>query len=160
MDIEPTRLISQPVPDLTLPSAEGDVTLRNALGPHGLLLHLFHATWCPACVEGLMRLQRRYRDYADAGVAVLAIVSDSPASAQAFQLSADPPLTFPLLADPDLSLGQHYGLIDTEHNLLRPAALLLDEKGHIRYVDVPDDPHDAVRHDPLLAAVRQLSASN
>lgn len=175
-------LVGHPAPDFTLQARGRTYTLPQLLASQGLLLAFIHGTWCPACVDQLIRLRRRHRDYMNLNVQLAAIVGDQVAAVEAFEISAEPPLPFPLLADTDLTVSQTYGLTaPAEQTLLtklahrirrsepqrpepvegiHPGAVLVDGQGHVRLVNVPDDPHAPIPHERLLAAIRSWAGSD
>jgi peroxiredoxin len=69
-------------------------------------------------------------------------------------------LDFPLLSDPDEKVIGRYGLVHAKGNqgadIARPADLLLDGQGVIRWALFTDDYRIRAHPDALLAAARQL----
>lgn len=88
-------------------------------------------------------------------------------------ISVDPPedsarlkqelrLTFPLLSDKDELVIRRYGLVHAggagSTDISRPAVLLLDESGVIRWAMFTENIRVRVRPEALLAAIEQLPA--
>lgn len=86
-------------------------------------------------------------------------------------ISADPPeesarlkrelrLNFPLLSDQDGRVIERFGLVDTTEfaggGYARPAVLLLDEAGVIRWAMFTENFRVRVHPDALLAAIERL----
>lgn len=130
-----------PLPDFSLPDGNGmlhaPATLR---GPNGLVVAFLHGTWCPYCVRQLVRLARAHQALATLGVGLACILRDPVAAIYAYQVSAEPPLHFPLLADGEPSVARLYGVYDPDHESPYPAVFFAGNDGLIRYADVSSDP--------------------
>lgn len=88
-------------------------------------------------------------------------------------ISADPPAAlrkhvaktgwkFHVLADPEVKTIDAYGLkhqVSPKQAISRPAELLVDPTGTVRWVDLTDDLRVRTRPETVLAAFDQLQAS-
>lgn len=88
----------------------------------------FWATWCPPCRREMPSMQRLYENYAERGLAVVAVNQwEDPDLVFEFtgRLSVDP--TFPILFDRDSRIAEAYKVKGL------PTTYLLDREGKIRY---------------------------
>ncbi len=123
-------VIGQPLPPLPVFTAEGRATSASAhLHPRGTLLSFLHGTWCPDCVLQLRRLRRLNRDLAlnMPGVGVLALTADTLDALLGFVMSAQPPLGYPMLADPS---GEAHRQVQAAATLL----VIVDGAGEVRWL--------------------------
>ena len=71
------------------------------------------------------------------------------------------PISFPFLLDEDRGVTKAYGVyhrIGTDaFNIARPATLVIDPAGVVRFIHVGKDQHDRADINQLLAALKQLS---
>lgn len=122
----PHVLIGQPAPDFTLHAAVG---ANVRLGEHRgeVVVLSFWNGGCGACRPQLAALDRSLATYASAGLAVYGVgVDDDPVRAFSFARRAK--LGFPMLLDPQKSVGRAYDV----DNL--PMTVLIDRGGTVRYV--------------------------
>jgi thioredoxin-dependent peroxiredoxin len=96
-----------PAPDFTLPDADGHPVSLSSFRGQRVIVYFYPAAMTPGCTKEACD----FRDNRDAlstrGIAVLGISPDSPAKLARFR-DRDA-LTFPLLSDPDHSVGEAYG---------------------------------------------------
>lgn len=126
------------------------VALHDLPGEKGLLLTFIHGTWCSSCVQTLYRLRQYEKIYAQEGFSVAAVAIDSPAALNVFRLSANPALSFPLLADEDEIIHKEYGLHHTG------AYLVLDHNLTIRESFLDTNHQGWPGHFRILEAMRAL----
>lgn len=107
----------------------------------------------------LQVLQSRISELKRAGVAVVAISSDSREGAR--RAADEEGLGFQVLRDPELSVIDAYGVRHAETTVFgqpiaRPAVFLIDEQGIIRWRFVTDNWRVRVDPDDILEAVAGL----
>ncbi len=120
------------LPELTLACLGGgeDVDLSTLRGP--MVINLW-ASWCGPCRAEMPVLQAFHEQYADR-VPVLGINWQDVQTTAAMELVVETGVTYPLLADPDASLGTVGGM--PVRGL--PAIVLLDADGGIAYRALED----------------------
>lgn len=123
--------IGKPVPDVTLPSLQGDpVSLSRYQGK--IVLLAFWASWCPRCEEELTFLQGVYKTSPD--ITVVAINQESQNISRAHverikETLADWKIDFPVLLDKNLDAWNTFCI-----NAL-PTSIILDKKGIVRWAE-------------------------
>ena len=135
----PSPQVGDPAPDFRLPDAVTGTEYRPAqFAGRDVLLVFFRGTWCPFCRQQMRVLKENHPRLERAGVQVLGVVCQSPASVRRYLAGA--PLPFPLLVDERReaarAYGVHYRLSWDGVNLARPSLFVLDGEGRItfRYV--------------------------
>jgi thiol-disulfide isomerase/thioredoxin len=115
------------LPEITLPCFGGgkDVDLSTLRGP--MVVNLW-ASWCQPCRAEMPILQDFHEQYGDR-VPVLGIGWQDTQPAAAMELVADTGVTYPLLADPNTSLGS----VDGMPIRGLPGIVLLDADGEVAY---------------------------
>jgi peroxiredoxin len=110
---------------------------------------------CLHCVQQLEALSPKAKDFAAAGIDVLAIGNDSLAHAQD-QLAAlgTTKFAFPLLADPELTAFRAFRCFDDFEALPLHGTFLVDGNGDVLWQDVAAEPF--VQFDWLLSESRRL----
>ena len=70
------------------------------------------------------------------------------------------PVSFPFLLDEDRHVTKEYGVYHRigldAFNIARPATLVVDRSGVVRFIHVGADQHDRVGLEKVLAAVKQI----
>jgi peroxiredoxin len=115
---------------------------------------LIHGTWCHACLEQILTLQRRYAWLKELGVEVLVVSADDPAQVDAFLSSLSAPLRFTLVPDPKAAFSRALGLFDEATQTRRSALMLVDPEGGVRFALI--DQHGIPEQAVLLQAISQL----
>ncbi len=143
--------------DFDLPCATGG--RRTLAAQHGkpTLVIFYLGFGCLHCVQQLEALSPKAKDFAAAGIDVLAIGNESLAKAQD-NLAAlgDQAFPFPLLADPDLTAFKAWRCHDDFESLPLHGTFLVDGAGKVRWQDISAEPF--TQFDWLLAESRRLLA--
>lgn len=143
------------LPDFSLTDTNNQpVSLSTLRGANGTIVAFIHGTWCPYCVRQLMRLNRVAPEISTLDCGLLCVTHDPVDSLYAYQLSAQPPLSYPLLADPEPSISHTFGIYDPEHEAPYPAVFYADASDTILYADVSSDPDCFPNMERLLEVVR------
>lgn len=88
---------SLPVPDLRLPTMDGDTLVLRSFAGEGVTVLNFWATWCVPCRKEMPALVRLHRRREDAGVRVVGIAVASPDTGEIRTWIDRYELTFPTL---------------------------------------------------------------
>jgi peroxiredoxin len=112
-------------PDFELQALSGERVRLTDWRGHPVLIN-FWATWCPPCIAEMPIIQARYALWAP-DLVVLAINAGEPV-ADIRPFVAEQPLTFTILADPDLKVNDRYRVRGL------PASFFVDSEGVIRAV--------------------------
>lgn len=101
--------------------------LSELMGTHGILLGFIGDIWQPTSVRRILWLQRNVCKFAQLGTPITLLVRDQAHILYGFHSSSPLPVPFPLLADVDGAVHQHY-------NLQNQAGLvLLDRDSTVRH---------------------------
>ncbi|MSU50566.1 MAG: peroxiredoxin family protein, partial [Opitutus sp.] len=117
------RLPAADLPGLKVGDTAADFTLKNAAGQdvalkallkQGKVALVFYrsADWCPVCRRQLQDLQKNLKDIEAAGVQVIGVSYDSPATSTA--AAAKLGLTFPMLSDFGSKTIEAYGILNKD----------------------------------------------
>jgi peroxiredoxin len=158
---QPGLKVGAAAPDFTLgSSAGGTLTLKTVLaeGPVALVF-VRSADWCPFCRRQLTDLQAALMDIEAAGVRLIAVSYDAPATGAAAAKKLG--LTYPLLSDPDSKTITAYGILNHEAmgkgaGIAHPVAFILDRQGVIRAKLMRDNYRDRPESAELIAAAKTL----
>ncbi|AOS43838.1 Putative peroxiredoxin [Lacunisphaera limnophila] len=158
---QPGLKVGETAPDFTLASsAGGSLSLKTALaqGPVALIF-VRSADWCPFCRRQLEDLQTARAAIEAAGVQLIAVSYDAPATGAAAAKKLG--LIYPLLADPDSKVISAYGILNHEVSgkgagIAHPVAYILDRQGVIRAKLMRDNYRDRPESAELIAAAKAL----
>jgi peroxiredoxin len=113
-----------PAPELTLNDLDGNPrSLSDYLGQ--VVLVNMWATWCPPCVAELPTLNAFYRDYAQAGFAIIGI-DDGEELGVVKDYVAQTGLVFPIWTDPSYLSERAFNTMNL------PSSFVIDRQGQIR----------------------------
>lgn len=117
-------VVGAPAPDFELATLDGESVRLSDLRGQVVALN-FWATWCVPCRAEMPLLDAALEKYADAGLVILGIDADEPASLVA-DFRDEFGLTFPLLLDPGAEVQQLYRVRGY------PTTFFVDREGIIR----------------------------
>lgn len=157
----PGLIVGTRAPDFTLPASGGkDVSLRALLdqGPVALTF-VRSADWCPFCRKQLEALQKDLGAITKAGIQVVAVSYDAPATNAAAVKKLG--LTFPLLSDVGSKVIDAYGIRNTEAKgrsagIPHPVVFVIDRAGLIRAKLMRDNYRDRPESAEIIASARGL----
>lgn len=142
--------------DFTLKSSAGDeVALRDLLKKGKVaLVFVRSADWCPYCRRQLEALQKDLTAIEAAGVQLVAISYDEPATNAAAAKKLG--LTYPLLSDTGSKVIDTYGVRNHEAKgrgagVPHPVVFILDQKGEIRVKLMRDGYRDRPESAEIIA---------
>jgi peroxiredoxin len=115
--------------DFTLPDLQGQSVRLSALRGQVILLNLW-ASWCYPCRTEIPSMQALYQEYRSKAFTILAIASDSQGQASVRPFVEAHGLTFPVLLDPDNTVGTQLFVQGI------PTTYLLDKQGQIVRVEL------------------------
>ena len=110
--------------DFALPDLAGNMLRLTDFHGQPVLINLW-ATWCPPCQREMPSLQALYNDFSPHGLVIVAIASDADGAAAVGPVQQQHGLRFPLLLDPQDTVGKQLHLLGV------PTTYLLDRQGRI-----------------------------
>jgi len=114
--------VGKPLPGLDFPDLSGD---RVKLSDHQgkvVLVHIW-ATWCPPCVAEMPSMEGLYQKLPRDRFEILAVSIDARGEDAVAPFVERNRLTFPVLLDPDGSIGVPYGITGV------PESFIVDRDG-------------------------------
>ncbi|MBN9478459.1 MAG: alkyl hydroperoxide reductase [Bordetella sp. SCN 67-23] len=150
--------IGRPAPAFTAPGTDGDLSLKDLKG-RIVVMYFYPRDNTPGCTTEGQNFRDRYAEFQAAGAEILGVSRDTLASHQKFKEKQGFP--FPLLADPDETLCELYGVMKMKNMYgkqvrgIERSTFLIDAQGKLRQewrgVKVPG------HVDAVLDAVRGLA---
>ncbi|AZG09132.1 peroxiredoxin [Pigmentiphaga sp. H8] len=150
--------IGRAAPAFTAPGTDGDLSLKDLKG-RIVVMYFYPRDNTPGCTTEGQNFRDRYADFQAAGAEILGVSRDTLASHQKFKEKQGFP--FPLLADPDETLCELYGVMKMKNMYgkqvrgIERSTFLIDAQGKLRQewrgVKVPG------HVDAVLDAVRGLA---
>ncbi len=117
---------AMPLPDLRLPTLDGQPVDLKRDYPGKALLVTFWATWCPHCVEEIPSMNRALAQLDKDRFAIVSVsYKDSVALMSAFRQKV--PMDFPVLMDLDGQVSKAWKVYAF------PSSFLVDRSGRVRY---------------------------
>ena len=142
----------EPAPDFTLPSTQGDISLRDLTRDKKVVLAFYFQDATPICSGEVSALKEDYDLIRDLGAEVVAISADSLASHEAFaqRLGGFP---FPLASDSDLAVTRLYDVLDETGKRSRRAIFVIDRGGIILRTIGWYQPTNVAQYEEMLHAL-------
>ncbi|RZS80465.1 peroxiredoxin [Pigmentiphaga kullae] len=150
--------IGRAAPAFTAPSTDGDLSLKDLKG-RIVVMYFYPRDNTPGCTTEGQNFRDRYAEFQAAGAEILGVSRDTLASHQKFKEKQGFP--FPLVADPDETLCELYGVMKMKNMYgkqvrgIERSTFLIDAQGKLRQewrgVTVPG------HVDAVLDAVRGLA---
>ena len=134
-----TLQLGEPAPDFDLPGVDGENYSLADFQDARLLVVVFSCNHCPYVIGSEDRMNQLYSDYADQGVAMVAINSnetdDHPTDSfeHMVQRAQDKGFAFPYLRDESQQVAKAYGALRTPH------FYVFDGERKLRYTGRMDD---------------------
>jgi len=151
-DLGPLHWTPPRAPDWTCPDGFGNEISLSDYAGQPVLVIFFLGFKCVHCVEQLNAFAPRAEAFADAGIQIVAIGTNT---AEQFAASLDSPVMpgddvaqaaaehgfpFPILSDADLDVFKRYRAHDDFENEALHGTFLVDAKGRIRWQDISYEP--------------------
>ncbi|MSU21070.1 MAG: redoxin domain-containing protein [Pedosphaera sp.] len=152
----PFRWHPSPAPKWTLPGQDGEtVSLTDYRGkPVVVIFYLGYG--CAHCIEQLNAFAPMAKEFAEAGISLVAISTDSVEGLKkTFAKSkADGALPFPLVSDQGQNTFKAYRAFDDFENIPLHGTFLVDGEGLVRWQDIGYEPFKELKF--LLAESKRL----
>jgi peroxiredoxin len=152
----PFRWAPSPAADWSLPAADGT---RKALSDYRgkpVVVLFYLGFGCAHCVQQLNAFGPMRQQYADAGISLVAVSTDS-AEAIARSLESGGPakaIDIPLLSDEQLSVFKAYRVYDDFEKQPLHGTFLIDAAGQVRWQDISYEPFQNAKF--LLGEAKRL----
>lgn len=148
--------VNMPAPDFTLPDETGALRSLREFRGKPVVLYFYPKDDTPGCTKEACSFRDDYQVYAEAGVVILGVSPDSPASHARFKQKYNLPFT--LLSDEDHQVCRLYGVwgkkkfMGREYEGVLRTTFLIDENGLIKKIfpNVKPEGHST----EVLAALR------
>ena len=142
----------EPAPDFTLPSTQGDISLRDLTAEKKVVLAFYFEDATPLCSGEVATLKEDYDLIRELGAEVVAVSADSLASHEAFaqRLGGFP---FPLASDSDLLATRLYDVLDDIGKRSRRAVFVIDRGGTILHAIGWYQPGNVTQYEEVFRAL-------
>ena len=151
-------IASSSAPDWSLPDASGKAVSLNQYKGRPLVLIFYEGSGCLRCATQLNAFAQNAQEFADSGISLVAISTDSPEelkkSLATYKNRGGFP--FPLLSDANRDAFKAYRSVDFNNQPLH-GTFLIDAQGNVRWGQISDRPFN----DPafVLDQAKQLSSA-
>jgi peroxiredoxin len=148
----PLRWSGWQAPDWALPDADGRIVHSADSRGKPVIVIFYLGIGCVHCVEQLAAFTPKAREFAAAGIEVIAIGTDSSKTLKG--ADADGKYPFTVLSDQAMTGFRAYGAFDDFEKLPLHGTILIDASGRVRWQDIGAKPFN----DPdfLLAEAQRL----
>jgi len=141
-ELGPFRWQPTAAPDFTLPDGDGkSLGLKKFRGKPVVVL-FYLGKGCGHCMEQLNLFAPMAKDFADAGISLVAISMDAIEDVKKTYVKGKDgePFPFPLLSDTNLSAFKSYRAFDDFEKIALHGTFLIDGAGLVRWQDISFDP--------------------
>ena len=156
----PFRWRPSPAPDWALVDQQGQSLSLSQFRGQPVVVIFYLGFGCLHCVEQLKAFEPLAKEYAEAGIRLVAISSDDAAALAraiaAREQSGAPAPAIPLAANPDLSVFKAYRSFDDFENMPLHSTFLIDGQGMVRWQDISYEPFTDAKF--LLGESKRLLA--
>jgi thioredoxin-dependent peroxiredoxin len=128
----------QEAPDFDLLSDEGERVRLSDFRGKPVVLYFYPRDDTPGCTAQACGIRDSYGDFRKAGAVVLGVSTDTQASHVRFKDKYELPFT--LLADPDRTTGEAYGVTREDSRTFERSTFVIDPEGKVARVMRRVDP--------------------
>ena len=119
----------KPAPDFELESDSGETVKLSDLRGKPVVLYFYPKDDTPGCTRQACGIRDAWGEFERAGAEVYGISADTAASHEKFKAKYS--LPFPLLADPEHTLGEAYGVAQEGKNSYQRSTFVIDADGNV-----------------------------
>jgi peroxiredoxin Q/BCP len=119
----------KPAPDFELESDSGETVRLSDLRGTPVVLYFYPKDDTPGCTRQACGIRDAWSDFERAGAHVFGVSADTAASHEKFKAKYS--LPFPLLADPQHTLGEPYGVSREGKNSYERSTFVIDADGNV-----------------------------
>ena len=119
----------KPAPDFELESDSGETVKLSDLRGKPVVLYFYPKDDTPGCTHQACGIRDAWGEFERAGAEVYGISADTAASHEKFKAKYS--LPFPLLADPEHTLGEAYGVAQEGKNSYQRSTFVIDADGNV-----------------------------
>jgi peroxiredoxin len=158
MGVRPASLMPGQFSPATQVNVGPDVVKIGMAESQQLQMVLFErGHWCSACRRHLALIADQADEFGQRGVALLAVTHEGASDLMGRVYP------FPTIPDPDLAIAMRYDLVGDDEfgkRTIRPATLVVDVAGIIKFSYVGDDSRDRPTVPALLLALDTLAGAD
>ena len=140
----------KPAPDFELTSDTGETVKLSALRGTPVVLYFYPKDDTPGCTRQACGIRDAWSEFEQAGAEVFGISADTVASHEKFKAKYS--LPFPLLADPEHTLGESYDVAQEGKNSYERSTFVIDADGNVAKIMRRVNPDEHA--DRVLEALR------
>ena len=154
----PFRWHPYAAPDWSLPDQTGETRLFGEFKGKPTLMLFYLGSGCSHCIEQLNTFGPMAKEYAAAGINIVAVGTEKPEDLhKTYALAkAEDGFAFPILADPTLATFKAYRAFDDFETMPLHGTFLIDADGQVRWQDISYQPFTQAKW--LLAESKRLLA--
>ncbi len=131
-----------PAAPWTLPNNQNQPQSLASYRGRPVLVMFYLGSGCAHCIEQLNAFNPLTKDYAAAGIPIIAVSTDSPEGLHKTmeQAKSEGGFLFPIVADPSLETFKAYRAFDDFENLALHGTFLIDAEGRVRWQNISHQP--------------------
>ena len=132
-----------PAPDFTLTSDDGkQVNLSDFKGVSNVILYFYPKDFTSGCTKEACNFRDNFSSFQDLNTAILGVSVDDKDSHKAFKEKEN--LNFTLLADPDKTVSNLYGVLNS-YGMDSRVTFVIDKNGIIKKIYPKVDPSESYK---------------
>jgi len=148
--------IGDPAPQFSLPSTKGtSVALKDYADKSKVVLVFYRGYWWPYCRKQLASLAADYDKFRAVDAEIIAISVDNKDKSR--ELVDKLKLPFPVLSDTEHRVIDAYDLFNPDGKIAKPAVLVIDKKGVVRWTFFDENYRVRALNDSILAELLKLN---
>lgn len=153
-ELGPFRWSPPEAPQFSITSMEGKpVTSADRAGKTTLMI-FFLGKGCTHCMEQLNKFAPMQKKFADVGIDIVAVSTDSASGLKETLQTSDKPFPFPLFSDKKLTAFKDFRAYDDFEKMALHGTFLIDGDGQIRWQNISFEPF--MHSDWLLEECQRL----